>query len=379
MEPSSITCKNAQRALSPPRVFALQLLTFIYSLRDSCTSIPDNYRPNEFITDALQHSKVKLTWDMDPEETTRKEAINRAFTGSRADIAANDLNAYVGNDSSDSEPEPETEEAPKKSKKELERERIRAALGLTDEVVTKKSSGPVGDLQITFTPGLSAQENGGVFENEPLINETTAERYIRKEKERKARRKEKARAAREGVDPNAAVTEETAELEKEDLGFDDPFFGDEKVKEKASKEARQEERRKKREAKQKEAQAAASNKAELELLMEEDTGAADKAQDHFDINEIARMEKRNRRKGKKAKEQALESKRGGLQEGFEIDVEDPRFSAVHESHEFAIDSSHPRFHGTDAMKKLLDEGRKRRKQEGGEEPVDTKQKKRKVR
>jgi hypothetical protein len=315
---------------------------------------------------------------MDPEETTRKEAINRAFTGSRADIAANDLNAYVGNDSSDSEPEPETEEAPKKSKKELERERIRAALGLTDEVVTNKSSGPVGDLEITFTPGLSTQENGGVFENEPVINETTAERYIRKEKERKARRKEKARAAREGADPNAAAAEEPAEPEKEDLGFDDPFFADEKVKEKASKEARQEERRKKREAKQKEAQAAASNKAELELLME-DTAAADGAQDHFDINEIARVEKRSRRKGKKAKEKARESKRGGLQEGFEIDVEDPRFSAVHESHEFAIDSSHPRFHGTDAMKKLLDEGRKRRNLEGGEEPADARQKKRKVR
>jgi hypothetical protein len=113
---------------------------------------------------------------MDPEDATRKEAINRAFTGSRADIAANDLNAYVGNDSSDSEPEVETEEMPKKSKKELERERIRAALGLTDEVTTKKSSGPVGDLEITFTPGLSTREKGSIFENEPLKEETTAER-----------------------------------------------------------------------------------------------------------------------------------------------------------------------------------------------------------
>ena len=316
---------------------------------------------------------------MDPEETTRKEAINRAFTGSRADIAANDLAAYVGNDSSDSEEEPEAEEAPKKSKKELERERIRAALGLTDEVVAKKSSGAVGDLEITFTPGLSAQENGGIFENEPIKDETTAERYVRKEKERKARRKEKARAAREGQDPDAAVDEGTNQPEEEaeeELGFDDPFFGDEETREKASKSAHQEERRKKREAKRKEAQAAASNKAELELLMD-DNATSEHNQSHFDINEIARAEKRSRKKGKKAKEK--ESKRGGLQEDFEMNVNDPRFNAVYESHEFAIDRSHPRFQDTKAMKKVLDEGRKRRNLEDDEEPSEVGQKKRKVR
>jgi hypothetical protein len=310
---------------------------------------------------------------MDPEEATRKEAIKRAFTGSRADIAANDLAAYVGNDSSDSEEEPEAEEAPKKSKKELERERIRAALGLTDEAPTKKSSGPVGDLEITFTPGLISNENGSIFENEPIKEETTAERYIRREKERKARRREKAKAAREENNTDAREDEETNEPEKEDLGFDDPFFADEQAKDKTSKTAHQEVRRKKREAKRREAQAAASNKAELELLIE-DNAAAESSQNHFDINEIARAEKRDRKKGRKFK--AKESKRGGLQEDFEINVKDPRFSAIYESHEFAIDRSHPRFQETKAMKKVLDEGRKRRNLEDEEEPSDVVQKKR---
>ena len=311
---------------------------------------------------------------MDPEETTRKEAIKRAFTGSRADIAANDLAAYVGNDSSDSEEELESEEAPKKSKKELERERIRAALGLTDEVLAKKSSGPVGDLEITFTPGLTSNETDGIFENEPIKEETTAERYIRKEKERKARRREKAKAARERNNPDTAE-EETNKQEKEKLGFDDPFFADEKTRDTASKAAHQEERRKKREAKRREAQAAASNKAELELLME-DNATAESNQNHFDMNEIARAEKRDRKKGKRSKEK--ESKRGGLQENFEINVNDPRFNAVYESHEFAIDRSHPRFQETKAMKKVLDEGRKRRNLDG-EEPSDVVQKKLKSR
>ena len=69
--------------------------------RDECESIPDGYRPNDFVTDALQHSKVRLTWDAD--DGTRKEVQKRAFAGSRADIDENDLKAYLGSDSSEDE------------------------------------------------------------------------------------------------------------------------------------------------------------------------------------------------------------------------------------------------------------------------------------
>jgi hypothetical protein len=162
---------------------------------DECSAVPDGYRPNEFITDALQHSKVKLTWDQNPEEASRKDAIKRAFSGSRAQIGENDLRAYLGSDSEEEEeeePEPD-EEVPQLSKKELARQKMRAALGLPDEptAVSKKVAGPVGDMEITFTAGLSTNEKGSVFVNKPIIEETTAEAYIRKEKERKARRKEK--------------------------------------------------------------------------------------------------------------------------------------------------------------------------------------------
>jgi len=45
---------------------------------------------------------------------------------------------------------------------------------------------------------------------------------------------------------------------------------------------------------------------------------------------------------------------------------------VYDSHEFAIDPSHPRFLGTEGMKKVLEEGRRKRASgadsgEGGEE------------
>ncbi|KAH6676643.1 hypothetical protein B0J14DRAFT_585979 [Halenospora varia] len=344
--------------------------------RDECTSVPSGYRPTEFVTDALQHSKVKLTWDMDPEEATRKDAIKRAFSGSRAEIGENDLRAYLGSDSEDSEPEepplPDEEEstAPKLTKKELARQKMREALGLSSEPAPKKksSAGPVGDMEITFAAGLTSSNSKGVFENEPVIEETTAEAYIRKEKERKARRKERAKAKREGKDPDAEVEKEDEEgenvnvNEKEDLGFDDPFFAtDEATKEKASKSIRKEARLKKREAKAAEAASKASERAKLELLMQDNTLEAPNQIEHFDINEIARVEKRAKRgkKGKKGEE--VGSKRGGLQEGFEMDVQDERFAGrLFGNHEFAIDPSNPKFKGTEGMKKLLEEGRKKR-------------------
>jgi hypothetical protein len=57
-------------------------------------------------------------------------------------------------------------------------------------------------------------------------------------------------------------------------------------------------------------------------------------------------------------------------------VDDSRFKAVFESHEFAIDPSNPKFKATAAMKKLLEEGRKKRKA-GDLEDGDTQQKEKK--
>ncbi|CZR69451.1 related to Streptococcus M protein [Phialocephala subalpina] len=350
--------------------------------RDECESTPAGYRPTEFVTDALQHSKVKLTWDTNPEDAVRKDAINRAFSGSRAEIGENDLRAYLGSDSDGDEEEEALEapeaDTPKLSKKELARQKMRAALGLADEPAkpSKKSSSPVRDMEITFTGGLTSTEKGNVFENDPaLALETTAERYIRLEKERKARRKERAKAKREGRDPDAVAEEADEPGEKEDLGFDDPFFAtDEAVKEKASKSLRKEDRLKKKAAKAAEAAEKESHRAELELLMA-DNGTEPSANiDHFDINEIARAEKAKKKKGKKAKE--IETgKRGGLQEGFEMDVGDNRFSKLFESHEFAIDPSNPKFKGTEGMKKLLEEGRKKRKVDGDDDGVEEKKSK----
>ncbi|KAL2190093.1 hypothetical protein L209DRAFT_762373 [Thermothelomyces heterothallicus CBS 203.75] len=333
-------------------------VTFDDEPRDECDSVPAGYQPVEFTTDALQHSKVKLTWDMHPEEASRKESIKKAFSGSRADIAENDLRAYLASDSESDDGEGDDVPAEERgedgaplSKKEIARRKMRAALGLSDEPAPKSSnSGPVGEMQITFTPALSEKPKKDGAE------ETTIEKYKRKERERRERKRAMALAKREGIDPNA-VQKQQAEGGEEDLGFDDPFFTAEPVK--PSKSAlRKEERLKKRAAREKEEAENAAQKAQLELLMADENGGGAHL-DHFDMKEIARAEKLKGKKKKKGKKVAENN--GGLQEDFKMDVEDSRFKAVFENHEFAIDPSNPKFKATQGMKKLLEEGRKKRK------------------
>lgn len=352
--------------------------------RDECDDIPDGYRPNEFVTDALQHSKVKLTWDAD--DRSRKEAQKRAFAGSRADIDENDLKAYLGSDSSEDEaPEPVIIDAtttesvakhdadkpnPKVSKKEAERQRMRALLGLpTEPVVSKKSkkagSTPVGDVQVTFSSAFTSElEKGSVFKNEPLHEETTVEKYVRKEKERKKNRKEKMVDSREANSNNDQAEVEKTSADAEDLGFDDPFF--ENPTSKASTKSKS----KKTSKLVKDAQNSTSL-AELELLMIPEKSSNKDAIKHFDMQEIALAEKALRKakksKGKsklsKREKSALETMKREGGDGFEVDVQDPRFGAVFERSEYAIDPSHPKFKETEGMKKILEEGRKKRRRE----------------
>jgi hypothetical protein len=346
--------------------------------RDECHRIPDAYKPTEFVTDALQHSKVKLTWDAD--DKSRKEAQARAFRGSHADIDENDLKAYLGSDSSEDESEDDEDggvevvdttggepSTTKLSKKEAERQRMRAMLGLSAEPTRSKPDAPVGEMEVTFTSGLAGGHGKDtIFENEPEIEETTVEKYVRKERERKKRRKEKLKASKRGeeeqsANENAADSEdneggsaEVPQQEEADAGFNDPFFEDPDGKATAVS-RRKEERRKKREERAAEEAASAAQRAELELLMVDDEKANIK---HFDMNEIEKAEKQARKKGKGKKGKKLEA---APADDFNVDVSDPRFSRLYDSHDFAIDPTNPRFKSTSGMKALLDEGRKRRR------------------
>jgi len=340
---------------------------------DTCGKLPNGYKPNEFVTDALSHSKVKLTWDAD--DTTRKEVQKRAF--SRKEIDENELQAYIGSDSSSSEDEAEVAKVTKAAN-------LRAALGLdaaTKSFQSKSKSSskrdrdmkkPEGEMQVTFTSGLSTSggAKGSVFLNEP--EENTLEKYERKQKERKAKRLARAKALKEGRDPDAVEPATAAQKQATAAGADaddpwnDPFFtSDTETAKNQNIQDRRQQRAAKREAREKAEKESAVERANLELLMADDGGGT-KVQ-HFDMNDIMKAEKaskngKNKKKGKKGG-----AGEAGVVDTFEMNTQDPRFASLFESHEFAIDPTNPRFKGTAGMKALLEEGRKKRKRSRGED------------
>lgn len=350
--------------------------------RDQCKELPDGYKPNEFVTDALTHSKVKLTWDAD--DNTRKEVQKRAF--SRAEVDENDMLAYIGSGSS-SESEAEADgtsvaksatvestnkDSSSKSSGRSKAAAIRAALGLSATPSRKskrKEDDAVGEMQVTFSSGLTANvKPKSTFENGS--EETTMEKYIRKEKERKARRKDKSNTSRDGaaaaeVGDNAEAGH--AKVSDNDDPFDDPFFDDPETSAKASKKARKEEKRRAQKERRAVDAAAGSERPNLELLMLDDDAENQQIR-HFNMKDVERAEKARRQKGKKGRRAREEA--GGVaaevQEGFQVDVTDPRFARIFDNHEFAIDPTHPRFKGTQGMKALLEEGRKKRKKIRGD-------------
>jgi hypothetical protein len=353
--------------------------------RDKCVDLPSGYKPSEFVTDALSHSKVKLTWDAD--DKRRQEVQKKAF--SRAEIDENDMLAYIGSASSEDEEDEEDEPideddtnadlvstTSRATTKQEKREALRAALGLDLEPVpkskNKREERHVGDMQITFTPALTGKK-GLVFENEPPPpEESTMDQYVRKERDRKAKRKERAKARRQGLDPDVTgpetsttngkgsdLEQESQDDEPEDDSnedpWNDPFFDDPEESRKQSQKARKAEKEAKRAARDETSKVADAHAAELELMLDDDDGVR-----HFDMSRIVKAEKKAKKHNKKKRREAAEELKG---DNFEMDVADPRFNALFDSHEYAIDPSNAKFRDSRGMRELLEAGRKKRKHE----------------
>ncbi|KAH9486989.1 Pre-rRNA-processing protein esf1 [Psilocybe cubensis] len=315
-------------------------MTFENEPRDEATDeLNTTYKAVEFVTDALRHSKVKLTWDEDDPERT--QITRRALT--RKEIEESDFRAYIANTSSESEGE-DAATAPKKKKKDKKasRDKLRALLlGGNDEAMPEGWGDDAKDdvdMEITFTPGLT--------EKKDEENETSLEKYQRKMREKRKKRKEELKEAK------------PKEKEKEKV-LDDEFFEPDsdqdkpapKTKKGKTKPAQNEEASSKQEA----------TAEELALLVASDNPNAEPK--HFNLKSVIKSEKqKKRRKGRKGK---LEDD-AEAQEDFTVDVKDERFKALFEDHKFAIDPSNPHFKKTKAMSALLDERQRRQRELWGD-------------
>ncbi|KAJ3005338.1 pre-rRNA-processing protein esf1 [Thoreauomyces humboldtii] len=358
-------------------------MEFDHPPKDEATSLPSAYAPRDFVTSALQHSNVKLTWDEDDDDRVR--VTRRKFT--KADLEEMDFKAYLASSSSEDEEDPAAA-----------REKFRALLGGAaasgaGDVYGGKGKGE--ELEITFAPGLS-EKAAALLEKKKndaaQKDETVFDTYLRTQKE-KRKAKKTARKTGEALPTNDSDDHShNASSDDDHHGVDmsDPFFADafgpefdgpandsdDVAAPPKSKKDKKEKKPKKPSPSSKEALAlAAREKAELELLLLSDpttttTGAVATTSGntvvsdarHFDARQIIKEEKAAKRK-KSRKATKKETREGGVQEGFEIDTTDPRFTDMMDNHNFAIDPTNPQFKKTQAMGKLLDERRKRRTEE----------------
>ncbi|KAJ1986053.1 pre-rRNA-processing protein esf1 [Coemansia spiralis] len=323
--------------------------------RDESMHVPEKYEPLDFVTQALRNSKVELSWDAD--EPSRTKITRRDFKQDEID------NMDFGNllasaSSSDNSSEDEDN---------LARKRNLLLMNAGKNSDEESDEDKMGDMEITFTPGLSEAASARLDadraledEAEGRANETTIERFRRVKKERRDRWKEMQKSKKSGkskrVDDDNLISD--SELDPKVAG--DSFFtysdaehdaepasGAASVMSKSNK--KKGTRESKYERKQR-IEAEAKERAQLELLLD----GAEAGRKHFDISEIIKAEKNKGKKGK-------HGKKVDIQDDFKLNPSDPRFSALFESHSFAIDPNNPNFKKTKAMKDLLNESRKRRK------------------
>ncbi|KAF8922609.1 hypothetical protein CPB85DRAFT_1427899 [Mucidula mucida] len=290
-------------------------MTFDNPFRDEATEETGTQTKSlDFVTDALRHSKVKLTWDEDDPE--RNQVTRRTFT--KKEIEEDNFQTYLASSSSDSE---QDEDRPKKGdRKAQSRDKLRALLlggndAMPEGWARDEEGGDAGsdvDMEITFTPAFPSRKEA---------EGRTEERWPTKEK-----------------DEDWKATTSSMRTVKRNL-----------LKASETKKADKEKER---------------NHQDLSHLVdEEDDGK------HFDLKAILKAEKKSKRKGKKKSKDAAPTDE--TQPDFFIDVADSRFSVLHEDPTFAIDPSNPQFKKTKSMSALLEEGGKRRQKKRGEDGIAT--------
>ncbi|KAI8066290.1 uncharacterized protein B0P05DRAFT_589876 [Gilbertella persicaria] len=311
-------------------------MTFDDEPRDSATVAPENYTPTKFQTDALRRTKVSLTWDED--DVDRYQVTRREFT--KDDLKDLDFDIYLA--STDEEEDEEDLDALREKYKKL----LGSNKNTAFEDKINDDDDEEGDMEITFTPGLSEAAGALVKDKEEESKEETSiETYLRKQKEKKkAKKVAKQQQQQHKEDEDSDMDEETA---------NDPFFKE------AMEEMEQEgvvtkKTKSKKRASKEEREEKARERAELELLMDDDGKG-----EGFNMKEVLKREKMEKKKKnrKNKKNQDLG------EDDFEINVSDPRFAAVQESHHFAIDPTNPQFKKTKSMQKLLN-ARQQKMKEG---------------
>ncbi|XP_020269142.1 pre-rRNA-processing protein esf1-like [Asparagus officinalis] len=315
-------------------------MEFKHPPRDMTAEPPTSYNVPDFHTRALQHSKVNLTWEED--EPNRTKFLKRKFNTDQLD----ELNEYLASSDSDASDEEEEIDGSEnedagvppdgKSKKHMHKEKLRALLLSGDGSGSDKDDDEDNDqeMEITFNTGLEDLSKR-ILEKKDKKSETVWEQVLRKRSEKRKARKNRSKYSDDDDDDSDSDVQEATDQPDDFFMEEEPSDSDAEVadkkkgdskKSKKGKSSRKERKKSLDEYKDQEV-----SKAELELLFAED-------QDGKGQNAKGYKIKLKKGKGKKGKEESLEAKLPDVDPSS-----DPRFSALFNSHLFALDPTDPQF------------------------------------
>ncbi|KAJ1981187.1 pre-rRNA-processing protein esf1 [Dimargaris xerosporica] len=324
-------------------------------VKEVATSVPVHYQGKDFTSDVLQHSRLRLKWDDDDPDrlnlTHRKFTEDEAFSMDLSHLVAMSSSDEFSDDDSDgtgtslaqdSDSDADNVGQPKPLSRAKARLREKYLAMLSGEAATNAYEDERDDIdqdmEITFNPGLGSdvdEDSDESTQSEPNNALATRVRAQAKQRERRQQVKLAGRRSIPADDKLPATSDD-------DAGAPSAAHASHK----------QSKRTRSLQTKEDEAR----EQAKLDLLLMDEHDGEDR---HFDMASIIKNEKnKRRRRRKRNKHEQVE-----LQDDFHIDVNDTRFAAVHDSHQFAIDPTNPQFKKTKAMESLLQERRKRQRLE----------------
>uniref|UniRef100_A0A182P5R5 Uncharacterized protein n=1 Tax=Anopheles epiroticus TaxID=199890 RepID=A0A182P5R5_9DIPT len=380
--------------------------------KDQCNELPEvgKYVPRIFATTAQHQTKVELTWDEnDPD---RKEFNEKLRDGKWADMPETELKKYVVCSSSDEEGEDEdgrkdngkskrpvvrirppgsgseedddddddeagsdSDGAPKGRRKEDMIAKYRALL---NDIKEQEKAGEEDKVGMEFSWQVNGEDKEAANDESEEESDSKRvkddvnpfEKILLKKTEKNRRRKElKKRRKRGELGEDGEANEDETSDDDTPYGVDlnDPFFAsafDEKEfdvgnKKKKSKQKDREAIKQAKEEEEREAEESARRRAELELML--DDGEDNRA--HFNLKAIQESEIDLRTVSKSKRRHLLKKSRREIEEqrnskvaadDFEVNTEDPRFSAIYSQPDYNIDPTNPAFKKTKAMERLIE-------------------------
>ncbi|MCO5568862.1 hypothetical protein L7F22_022564 [Adiantum nelumboides] len=354
-------------------------MKFLNDPRDVAKEVPSDYQAPSFETRALQHSRVKLTWDDD--EPDRVKTLHQSFNAEQLNDM--DFKSYLASDESDSEAGQDVEhfisdhhgnngvgenlDIDKVADgRKGSRDKYRALLlgSEEDAFEGKDKSSKDLDMEITFHSGLEELSKRLLDKTKQKgTDETVWEAYLRKRKEKRKLQKQQSKHAQDddvdSADEHTAFADTSPPVVDTsppdgDTGFDDPFFkSTEGIDFDAAEESDSEremlalqatkqnkngaDTKKKAEVEEKKREGERS-RAELELLFADEL-ASGRVVKGYNL----KKKRKDKRKDAEKHPEKLPT----------VNYDDPRFSALFTSHRFAIDPTEPEFRRSAAHLRLL--------------------------